>query len=259
MPDRAPAGGKAPRARAPRMRQEDLRELMLRTAEELLDGRGLGVNAYPLNMEDLIRQVGVPRSSAFHTFGSKENLVFQLALRLLQPESPLATYFAGMWAEAVRQVVADNPGLDDAEGRPALLRETIRRAVRQNHDLLAGSARWRTFRALSMSLDGFPPEERAVLAERLQLIQSTYLRVMAECYQRVFDRFGVRLRPGLDIHHLTAAASSALEGVATTRAFGPTVPDEVLTLPGLEGEPVEWHLSAVAFVALVDGMTEPAG
>lgn len=255
MPD-AGSGGKAPRAR--RMRKEDLRELMLTTAEDMLGERGLGINAYPLNMEDLIRTAGVPRSSVFNAFGSKESLVYQLALRLMPPESPLAGYFSGMWASVVEQVVGENPGPEDAAWRRAALREVIRRAVRKNHDLLAGSARWRTFRALTMSLDSFPDDERAVLTDRLRRIQDEYVRVMSACYERVFERFGLRLRTGIGIMHFTGSVSSALEGIATNRAFGPpNAADELLTFPGVDGEPVEWHVAAVAFLALVDGMTDP--
>lgn len=246
-----PAVGGAP-GRGRRMKQDELREIMLRAAEELLDGRSIGVNAYPLNMEDLIRHVGVPRSSAFNAFGNKENLVFRLALRMLDPHSPLAGHFATMWARVAEQVVAENPGRDDS----ALLRETVRRAVRMNHDLLAGSARWRTFRALSMSLDSFPDDESAVLTERLRRIQDDYLTTMSVCYAAIFARFGVRMREGIDIDHFTAAVSSTLEGTATNRAFGPAEPEDLLTLPGIDGEPTEWHLAAVAFLALIEGMTE---
>jgi AcrR family transcriptional regulator len=231
---------------------------MLDTAEQLLGDRGLGVNAYPLNMEDLIRQVGVPRSSAFQAFGTKENLVFQLALRLLPPESPLAQYFSTATIEVADAVGAEHPELaDHAEGRRALLRETVRRAVRRNHDVLVGSARWRTFRALSMSLDSFPDDERAALTERLDLIQAEFLRVMAECYADLFARYGIRLRPGLEMPHFVRAASSVLEGIATSAAFGPPSTADVLLLPGIDGDPVEWHLVSVAFLGLVDGMTEP--
>lgn len=244
-------------ARPRRMRKEELRALMLDTAEELLGDRGLGVNAYPLNLEELIRRAGVPRSSVFNAFGTKESLIFELALRLLPPTSPLAGYFSGMWAQILDEVVAELPGPEDAAWRRAALREVVRRSVRKNHDMLAGSSRWRTFRALSMSLDSFPDDERRVLTERLHHIQREYVAVMSACYQRVFDRFGVRLRAGIDIRHFTGSVSSALEGIATSRAFGPTVPDEVLSLPGPDGTAVDWHLSSVAFLALVEGMTEP--
>jgi AcrR family transcriptional regulator len=247
----APVSGGTP-ARGRRMKQEDLRELMLRTAEEQLDGRGIGVNAYPLNMEDLIRHVGVPRSSAFNAFGNKENLVFQLALRMLDPHSPLAVHFAAMWVRVADQVAAEHPDRDGF----AMLRETVRLSVRMNHDLLAGSARWRTFRALTMSLDSFPDGEREVLTDRLHRIQEDYVSTMAGCYAEIFERFGVRTRAGIDIRHFTGAVSSALEGIATDRAFGPAVPEKLLTLPGIDGEPVEWHLASVAFFALIEGMTE---
>jgi hypothetical protein len=46
--------------------------------------------------------------------------------------------------------------------------------------------------------------------------------------------------------------------VATSSAFGQSFADETAELPGIDGEPVEWHLSAIAFLGLVDGMTEPA-
>jgi len=251
MSDATPVGGIR---RGRRMKQEDLRELMLSAAEDQLDGRGLGVNAYPLNMEDLIRRVGVPRSSAFNAFGTKENLVFQLALRMLDPHSPLAAHFARMWGAVADEVVSEYP-----DCRPwDLLRETVRRAVRMNHDVLATSARWRTFRALTMSLDSFPEDESAVLSARLHGIQEDYVTTMAARYAAIFERFGVRLREGIDIRHFTGAASSALEGIATDRAFGPDQPEQFVTLPGIDGDPVEWNLAAVAFLALIEGMTESA-
>jgi AcrR family transcriptional regulator len=253
-PPQPPAG-----VRARRIPQQELRTRMLDAAEGLLGDRGLGVNAYPLNMEDLIRQVGVPRSSAFQAFGTKENLVFQLALRMLQPESPLAAFFAGTMYRVADEVVEERPALAaDAAGRRALLNEVVRRAVRRNHDVLVGSARWRTFRALSMSLDSFPDDERAELERRLHSIQDQFLEVMAECYLALFERFGVRLRPGLGMPHFVRASSSVLEGIATTGAFGPPTGAETLILPGVDGDPVEWHLVSVAVVGLIDGMTEPA-
>lgn len=243
--------------RAPRIKQEELRERMLSTAEELLDGRGLGVNAYPLNMEDLIRQVGVPRSSAFHAFGSKENLVFQLAMRLLPPESPLAAHFARLLADSTTAAVDTHAdAMTTADGRRAVLCESVRVALVGMHESLAGSARWRTFRALSMSLDSFPDDERVVLMERLQSIQDEYLRVMGDAYAAFFERFGLRLRPEVTMGHFVRTASSALEGIATSSAFGQHFPEEEQERPGIDGTPVIWHLSAVAFLALVDGMTE---
>lgn len=254
MADPSAAAG---RPRAARIPQEELRERLLAEAERMLDGRGLGVNAYPLNMEDLIRQVGVPRSSAFHAFGSKENLFFQLALRLLSPSSPLATRFAGLLTDSVETVVAENGALmTDAEGRHALLRESVRRALPQMHETLVRAPRWRTFRALSMSLDSFPDSERDELRARLGTIQEIYLDTMAGAYAATFERFGVRMRPGLSIAHFVTSASSTLEGVATGPAFGQPLTAEWVGLPGIDGADVQWHLSAIALMALVDGMTE---
>jgi AcrR family transcriptional regulator len=238
------------------MRQEELRERMLSAAEELLGDRGLGVNAYPVNLEDLIRQVGVPRSSAFHAFGSKENLVFQLALRVLPPGSPLAAHFAGLLRTTTDDVVGAHPDLaETVEGRRALLRETVRRALRAMHDTLAGSSRWRTFRALSMSLASFPPDERAVLQERLEAIQDEYLRLISAAYEELFATFRLRLVDDVSLINFSRTASSALEGIATGSAFGAPFPDETVERPGLDGEPVVWHLSAIGFLGLVDGMT----
>ena len=253
MAESTPAAASG-RPRAARIPQEELRERLLAEAERMLDGRGLGVNAYPLNMEDLIRQVGVPRSSAFHAFGSKENLFFQLALRLLSPSSPLATRFAGLLTDSVEAVVAENGALmTDAEGRHALLRESVRRALPQMHETLVRAPRWRTFRALSMSLDSFPEAERDELRARLGTI---HLDTMSRAYEATFERFGVRMRPGLSITHFVTAASSTLEGVATGPAFGQPLVAEWVALPGIDGADVQWHLSAIALMALVDGMTE---
>ncbi|WP_435526907.1 hypothetical protein [Microbacterium aurantiacum] len=256
MAESAPAAASG-RPRAARIPQEELRERLLAEAERMLDGRGLGVNAHPLNMEDLIRQVGVPRSSAFHAFGSKENLFFQLALRLLSPSSPLAMRFAALLTESADAVVAEHETLmTDAAGRRALLRESVRRALPRMHETLVRAPRWRTFRALSMSLDSFPEAERDELRARLGTIQDIYVDTMSRAYEATFERFGVRMRPGLSITHFVTAASSTLEGVATGPAFGQPLAAEWVALPGIGGAEVQWHLSAVALMALVDGMTE---
>ncbi|ANG85074.1 hypothetical protein A8L33_06475 [Microbacterium aurantiacum] len=72
------------------MSREELRTRVLAAAHDMLGGDGLTVGLHHLNMEELIRRVGVPRSSAFAAFGGKEQLMADLMVDTLRPASSTA-------------------------------------------------------------------------------------------------------------------------------------------------------------------------
>ena len=253
-----------PAGRAKRMPKDELRGRVLDAAEALLRESGLTVSVYHLNMEELIRRVGVPRSSAFSAFGGKENLITELILRLVHPEDSLGAAFSPGTIQVAQQVIAENAhrmvnadGTPNRAGRDAVLREAIRVGAKQNYDDISSSAAWRTFMALSVSLDGLPPERRERVTETMQIVEARFIDTMSEFYEGLLSVFGRRVRDGLTLRHIATAGTAVVESVAERRFLGAQILSEPVMWPGLDGEPVEWHMASIGFLAVIENMTEP--
>ena len=75
--DASDGAASAARGRRPRLRLPELEERVLRTAQELLidQGQGLSVGLDHINLEVVIAASGVPRSSAYRRWPTKEDFV----------------------------------------------------------------------------------------------------------------------------------------------------------------------------------------
>ncbi|MBZ4486890.1 TetR family transcriptional regulator [Microbacterium sp. cx-55] len=237
---------------------------MLDAATVLLEEGGISVGLHHLNMEELIRRVGVPRSSAFAAFGGKDELLTALMLRLLEPDGPHALGYspgsndvaaATFTRHADRLVRAD--GTLDPEGAAEVMRESIRLSLARNVADTMQSTQWRTYMALSVSVESLPPVQRPRVQAALRAAETAFLQQMGELYRSVLEYLGRRPAEGVTYLHIAAVGASLVEGMASKRLIGVTDADSTVTRPGLDGEPVEWEVTALAFAAMLDGLTRP--
>ena len=229
----------------------------------MLSEGGVTVSLHHLNMEELIRQVGVPRSSAFAAFGGKEELLTSLMVQLLSESDGSEGIFEAT-LDVVERTIAEHghrmlrpDGSRDRDGSYAVLRETVRLTLRQNVEDTAGSARWQTCQALAATLPSLPPGRRERVAEALRESDRAFRETMTEFYAAACERLGRQTRPGVHWQHLATAGGAIVEGIVTHRRMGAPSASEVLIAPGMDGEPVEWTLAALAYLAMIEGLTEP--
>lgn len=250
--------------RASRISRDELRTRVLDAASVMLAEGGISVGLHHLNMEELFRRVGVPRSSAFAAFGGKDELLTALMLRLLEPDGPHSLGYspgsndvalATFARYADRLLHAD--GSPDPAGREAVMREAIRLAISHNVAETSRSVEWRTYMALAVSVDSLPPAQQPRVRDALRAAETTFLREMAELYEQIFEHIGRRPAEGVTYLQIAAAAASLVEGMASKRLVGVDGVDSTVTRPGIDGEPVEWDVTALAFSALLDGLTRP--
>jgi len=248
------------------MSREELRTRVLAAAHDMLGGDGLTVGLHHLNMEELIRRVGVPRSSAFAAFGGKEQLMADLMVDTLRPrlvDGGALSIVSDGSVEEVRRILIDNAHrLTDAAGRPdpaggtVVLREAVRVAlVRNFHDTMA-SPEWKSYMALSVSVNSLPEERRQVVRETLQQTDTVFLERMARFYEQIFAVVHRRPRPGVTYRQLVTAGASVVEGLVSRALIGSESFSDDRRGPGLDGEDVPWSLVATAFWALVEGLSE---
>ena len=229
----------------------------------MLGDGGLTVSLHHLNMEDLIRQVGVPRSSAFAAFGGKEELLTELMVELLRDEDGSAGVFEGTQLMAEQTIAAHahrmyrSDGSRDPDGLHAVLREAVRVCLHQNVEDTASSEHWQMCLALAATLPSLPEGRRERVAEALRAFDLRFQRTMTEFYSTAFAPFGLRPKPGVEWRHIATAGGAIVEGVVTRRRMGSPARDEVIIAPGIDGEPVEWTIAALAYLAMIEGLTEP--
>ncbi|WP_243226835.1 TetR family transcriptional regulator [Microbacterium sp. CIAB417] len=252
--------------RAKRIPRDELRRRVLDAAADLLADGAVSVGLHQLNMEELIRRVGVPRSSAFAAFGGKDQLLSALMLRLLEPHGPhpigysaATIQIAAAVFEQYSEHLVDADGAPDPVGIERVLQESVRRAIGQNVLDTMGSTEWKNYMALSVSVSSLPDDQQAEVRRALAASETRFLTEIADIYHRVLARVEREPVPGVTWLQIAAAGASLIEGMASKRLVGIEGIDDVVLREGIDGEEVPWELPALAFWSLLMGLTRPAG
>ncbi|MQY27082.1 hypothetical protein [Nocardia aurantia] len=235
------------RDRSPR---EVVRAKVLAAALELLEIGGLPMTMQ-VNMNKVIRRADVPRISAKRIWPTNEHFHLDLIRAIVDPQRIGQAILTPATLEKVEAIRNKYDHLmEEPEGRRKVLRETIRQAVGHNFEATHQSAAWRTYAALAASLPA-QGEARKILSTA----DDQAIRVMADFYSKLLPQYGVQLKDGVPIEIFAKTVTALIGGAATNYAMGQS-DSELVSLPGIDGVPVDWHPVALGFLAVVDGMTE---
>lgn len=247
-----------PSSRATRIPAEQVRTRMIAAAREVISVNGLTVGFAHLPMEEYIRLAGVPRSSVYRIWSTREEFVADLIGEVFVQDR----FADGVDPEAMRlmrEVYERSAAhLTTAAGRRAVAWEMIRIGANANVESLRSSVDWSSYNALlacTFSMEQGPAREAVrVTAKR---IETMLTHRMQSFYQETLDVFGSSLRPGfstLQLAHLTAIV---IDGLAHRGRLLDDELDAQITAPGLDGDEVAWSLAAWTIRSIVDGMLEP--
>jgi AcrR family transcriptional regulator len=275
----------APSARpaaAPRRRRRipaaEVRGKMLAAARELVYATGVTVSLEDLSLEDVIRRAGVPRSSVYRIWPYKGDFIDDLLCHMAASLAGAAA-FDPQTPDLVRKVITDHLDLlATAEGRRALMLETIRQGLAQNFSALVDSREWHIYIALVATAGPARDDQaRDRIKQALGASEEAFLGRAGEFYRQMGQVFGLRLRyPAFGYDHLASAAASLVEGLALRHILARALvgapdsgqpPRSALSLgdiistsrpgPGIDGTPADWSLAATAFLGILDALTEP--
>jgi AcrR family transcriptional regulator len=247
------------RGKRARLRGDELREKVLTTAvEELEANGGLSVSLDHLNVEQLIRTANVPRSSFYRLWETKEAFYVELMERMIEQVKDQGAAWDQETLDIAQDVIERfKERLDSEDGRRAVLEEAVRRGAQQNFEAVSKSLSWRTSTALSATLQTLEGEDHDHIVEVLERTEQRFVDRMMDFYDQVLPVLGLRMKAPFDTKTLAVAGSSVVEGLIGRQLANQKIVDEPIRLPGIDGEPVDWHLAAVGFLAIVDAMTEP--
>lgn len=241
----------------PRLSESDLRERILGTAVAMLtESGGLTVSMAHLNMEELIRIADVPRSSVYRAWGSKEAFHVELMERMVLP-GPEGSYADDVVRVARAVLEQHRELLGTPQGRRTVLAELIRCTVTHSFHGAARSLAWRSFTALALAVPTFDEGDQERILAALARSHARVIDRVAEMYAEALPKLGMRVKAGFDIRTCIATGSSAMDGLIRLSLTDPDTVASRTVRAGPNGEPVEWELPAVAFMAILDAMVEP--
>lgn len=245
-----------------RRSEPEFRAHLLDTAVGMIrHAGGLTVDVGELNFEDVIKEAGVARSTAYRYWPHKDAFYRDVLCELASASSRCGAPFDPTTVALARGVIATRThDLFTPESRWLLLRETVRVVVAHNFAVVAASLEWRTYVTLKAALISLP--EQAALAPRLrtalEVTEQGYLARITTTYEDVTRVLGFRLRnPERGYRALALAGAAIIEGFALGQIASSEPLDTPLTVSGPTGEPEEWTLPALTFYGALNALLEP--
>ncbi|NLP84286.1 hypothetical protein HF576_10525 [Microbacterium sp. CFH 90308] len=231
---------------------------MLKVAVERVNAEGLRLGYENIELEDLIRVAGVPRSTVFRIWPDRTAFVADLVRALFEADPNFGAGFDPPTMSLLDEVMTANAdAMRTPEGRQVALREAVRATVAHNMVAVETTVAWRVYRTMSAALasgDAVPGGEniRVQLAE----IVDRYVERMAEVYRALNAAFGLRMRDGLSERDLAVAIIAVIDGMGDHRRISPALIGSAHDVAlGPEGARA-WHLAAIAVYGVYTAMTE---
>lgn len=240
--------------RAPRLSREQVRTRLLDAGLEAVRTGGLRVGVSHLPLEDLIRSAGVPRSTAYRIWPSRQDYFDELLTRI--PDRLLSNRLD----EPALQVGASflHQNTDEQAGpeqRRATLVASVAVAIEANYENTFASRHWRNFIALAGTVESHEDPARSVLHDALRKRQQHFVENMAKYYRHTLTQAGLRVRPvyGDAYTALASAISAYIEGLCVARIADPAL----VTGPLDPSRPQTPSLVVAGVMMLIDGFCEP--
>ncbi|WP_214467486.1 hypothetical protein [Microbacterium flavescens] len=231
---------------------------MLQVAVERVKSEGLLLDYANIELENLIRAAGVPRSTVFRIWPDRMAFIADLVRALFEADPGFEAGFDGETLEMLQHATSSPAGAGhSAEEKQVALRAAVRVAVAHNIVAVENSMAWRAYKTMSAALasgDAVPggDEIRTLLGE----IEDRYVDRMSVLYEKLNAAVGIRMRAGVTERDLALAIMSVIDGMADHRRINPPLVDRPRVVAmGPEGA-TEWHLAGLAVYGVYAAFTE---
>jgi hypothetical protein len=263
------------------MPRTEVLQRMLEAGRQMVHDQGVQVSLESFTYDKVIELAGVPRSSAYHMWRTKTDYLHDLLLHLADSARRATEADAKRTIDTARNLVLKNiTKLGDESERRRVLLEAIRQGVGQSFDAIADSNEWYIYLALTAAARSAGDDQgRLEIAAALLEGQQKLIDYFADLYSQMLDVLKYRMRDSAyTVRHLAVAGAAIVEGLAM-RHFLPRAIDQASDPPavepmswtlaslfesGLPGPSITgeiagdgWSLAALAYLGIVDQLTEP--
>lgn len=245
--------------RRSRIRASEVRRRVLDVALDRVEGIGLTIGFEHIVMDDLIREAGVPRSSTYRLWDSKEAFITDLLIEIASETSnKLAD---GETLELSERILFDNVDrLSVQEDRERVMFEVIRVALEHNYRAVIASVPWQSYVGLSATLlSHLEWSAREEIETALRAGSDEFIERMAEFHAWFSSVLGYRLRAEWDGDYRPYAVviSAVVEGLGLRHLGNPGLVDATYKGPAtIASDHPEWALPAITLVAILQHFLE---
>lgn len=245
-----------------RMSDRETEKRMLESAVSLVNERGVSTALESIAFDEVIREAGVSRTSAYRRWPQRDLFYGEVLVELARgtalpgPQGNLQTTLA--------QLVLDRASnLGTARELHALLVELLRVSISADLDLVISSPQWRTYRILLASYQGIvDPQVRQAVTEALAGANQRVTDLRARVYAQFTALLGYRLRAPLSgpegFEFMSQAAGATMTGVLARHSLGDTTVESPRPMRAFGVDEVaEWAPGAYMVAATVLTYIEP--
>ncbi|MFT3875241.1 MAG: TetR/AcrR family transcriptional regulator [Propioniciclava sp.] len=202
------------------MNDRQTEQRMLQAAITLVQERGLSTGLESIAFDEVIREAGVSRTSAYRRWPTRDrfygDVLVELARGATLPAPEMST--ALLDAQAVRAVESPQAHRD-------LVVELLRVSIQADYAVASTSPQWRTYRLLLASYEGIADDEvRTAVAQALAQTERRALELRARVYAEFSALLGYRLVAPLagpdGFEFMSRAAGATMRGVLALIALG---------------------------------------
>jgi AcrR family transcriptional regulator len=245
--------------RRQRLSDRETEQRMLQAAMGMISRAGLTVSLDHISFEDVIRDAGVSRSSAYRRWPYKDLFLSDLVKQLAKDATPT---IVSDELELIRRVVAEHPDwTETAELRHSLVIELFRQLALFDFQTVHASAQWRTYLALyaafmSLADSGLRDQVQAALGQS----ERDHIDRVAKAWERMTGLLGYRLRPelGATFTDVAALADATLRGLVIKALSMPEIAERRLqAIPFGAASQDEWSLPAIGLASIASAFLEP--
>lgn len=232
---------------------------MLAVAVQRVHDEGLQLDYSNIELEDLIRAAGVPRSTVFRIWPDRSSFVVDLVRALFEADPGFDTGFDGETLALLNGAAEASDLSRPAADRGIALRAVIRATAAHNVVAVEGTAAYRAYRTVAAAAAGGAggrgdEQVRLLLAE----LVDRYVDRMSELYRALNDALGLRMRDGVTERDLSLAIMAVIEGMSDHRRIDPPAFDAPRRVDlGPEGVQ-DWDLAGLAVYGVYATLTQPA-
>lgn len=245
--------------RRSRIRAAEVRRRVLDVALDRVEGIGLTIGFEHIVMDDLIREAGVPRSSTYRLWDSKDAFITDLLIEIARETSnKLAD---GETLELSERILFDNlDRLTVQADRERVMFEVIRVALEHNYRAVIASVPWQSYVGLSATLLShleWPAREE--IEKALRAGSDEFIERMAEFHGWFSSILGYRLRAEWngDYRPYAVVISAVVEGLGLRHLGNPGIVDASYHGPStIASDDPDWALPAIALVAILQRFLE---
>jgi len=248
------------RFRGPRRSTQEIRELLIGSALELLASGGLGTGVEHVTFKRVLDHLeasqGVRLTNASiigRVFASQDE--FQSTVLLAALTSTAANETGAIFNQI--EPILEAADRSTSESRRAALLEICRVGGQASLDYLSASTSWAMWTAVwSMHMTGSRPDDLG-LKDLLCDSYATSGREFSDLYGGLLDYFGFRMKPDYSLSIMTTMLTALVEGSVLRDTVDPGTTRRIIRPTGPAGSEQSWTLFGVGLAAIFSECCEP--